>query len=106
MALCHSKKKAIFNKSCEKYEARWFIDRMKKTFHVSISKDTVSYEAYLFYHDDIDGSLIPVDHLNKLPNPLLIQSYLYTDLIGNDWIAGIVIEENTRELLYEIWLNN
>jgi|SRR5699024_5075463 len=90
----------------KKYDERWFIDRMKKKLYVSVSKHNVSYEAYLFYHDDIDDSLIPIEHLSQLPNPLLLQTYQHLDLYNNDWIVGIVIEEDTRELLYEIWLKN
>ena len=90
----------------KKYDKRWFIDRMKKTLHISVSNNIVSYEAYLFYHDDIDDSIIPIEHIRKLPNPLLLQTYQHTDLYDNDLIAGIVIEEDSRELLYEIWLKN
>lgn len=106
IALCHLKTKDTFDNSSGKYDERWFIDRMNKTFHVSVPQNNVSYESYLFYHDDIDDSLIPVEHFNKLPDPLLLQCYQYTDQWGNEWVAGIVIEEITRELLYEIWLKN
>lgn len=89
----------------KEYDQRWFINRMKETLHVSVSKNNVSYKAYLFYHDDIDDSLIPVEPLSKLPNPLL-QTYQHINFYDNDWIAGIVIEEDARELLYEIWLKD
>src|SRR5699024_5164410 len=106
IALCHSRKKATFNNPFGKYDEIWFIRRIKRLFHTLAAKDDVSYEAYLFYHNDIDNSLIPAEHLSKLPNPLLLQTYQHIDSYGNDLIAGIVIEEDTRELLYEIWLKN
>lgn len=65
---------------CKKYDERWFIDRMKETLHISVSNNNVSYEAYLFYHDDLDDSIIPVEHLSKLPNPLLLQTYQHIDI--------------------------
>ncbi|RDW21496.1 hypothetical protein CWR48_02900 [Oceanobacillus arenosus] len=79
---------------------------MKKLFQMIVPRENVSYEAHRFTHEDIDDSLIPVEHLKQLPNPLLLQSYLYVDQKDKQWIAGIVIEENTRILLYEIWLKD
>lgn len=88
------------------YDEKWFIERMKKTFHTIVPKKKVSCETYGFYHKDIDDSIIPVEHLRLLPDPLQLQSYIYTDELGNEWIAGIVLESTTKKLLYEIWLKN
>lgn len=88
------------------YDERWFIERMEKTFHTTVSQKKVSGETYGFNHEDIDDSIIPVEHLGLLPNPLRLQSYTYADQLGNEWIAGIVVEAATNKLLYEIWLKN
>lgn len=96
----------IYNRRNRIYDERWFIERMKRLFNTFVSKDKVTYEAHIFAHKDIDDSIVPVEHLNQLPNPLLLQSYLYVDRKEKEWIAGIVIEENTGKLLYEIWLKN
>lgn len=88
------------------FDEKWFFYRMKKSFQLEVQKENVSYEAHTLTHEDIDDSLIPVEHLDRLPNPLLLQSYLYEDSNDMEWIAGIVIEENTGKLLYEVWLKN
>lgn len=102
----HSKTKDISDHPSGSYAVRWFIDRMQKTFNILVSKDNVSYEAYVFNQEDINDSLIPVEHLHELPDPLPLQCYQHTDRCGNEWVAGMVIEEGTKKLLYEIWLKN
>lgn len=68
--MCHSKNKATSDENNDKtYDAEWFTDRMQGTFYNEVSKDDVSYEAHLFYHDELDDSVIPKEHLLQLPNP-------------------------------------
>lgn len=57
----------------------WFIKRMKKTFNVSVPDEEVGYESYDFDHEDLDELLIPVKHLEKLPNLLLLETLIYVD---------------------------
>lgn len=52
----------------------WFIGTMKKTFNIEVKREDVGYEAHDFYHEEIDDLLIPAEHLEKLPNPLLIET--------------------------------
>ncbi|KMY51915.1 hypothetical protein [Peribacillus loiseleuriae] len=52
----------------------WFVGTMKKTFNIVVKEEDVSYEAYDFYHEDLDDLLVPVEHLEKLPNPLLFET--------------------------------
>lgn len=104
--MCHSKTKDTSENFPGRYDETWFLDRMANTFRANVSKHDLSYEAYMFYHEDIDDTIIPLEHLSKLPEPLLLQTYMYTDEKQNEWIAGIVIDQETRELLYEIWLKN
>ena len=84
----------------------WFIGTMKKTFNIKVKREEVCYEAYDFYHDKLDDLLIPSEHLEKLPNPLLIEALSYVDDKGDDWISGYVLEEETRKKLYEVWIKN
>lgn len=84
----------------------WFVKRMKKTFNVSVPEEEVGYESYDFYHEDLDDLLIPVKHLEKLPNPLLLETLIYVDGSRNEWLAGIVLDEDTKEMLYEVWIKN
>ncbi|WP_254656545.1 hypothetical protein [Bacillus thermotolerans] len=84
----------------------WFAETMKMTFNIEVNRDDVGYEAYDFYHEEIDDLLIPAEHLEKLPNPLLIETLSYVDDEGYEWIAGYILEEKTREKLYEVWIKN
>lgn len=78
----------------------WFVGTMKKTFNIEVKREEIGYEAHDFYHEEIDDLLIPAEHLEKLPDPLLIETKDY------EWIAGYVLEEGTRKKLYEVWIRN
>jgi len=84
----------------------WFLGTMKKTFNIEVKRDEVGYEAYDFYHEEIDDLLIPAEHLGKLPDPLLIETLSYVDVEGYEWVAGYVLDEETRNKLYEVWIKN
>ncbi|WP_287465521.1 hypothetical protein [Geobacillus sp.] len=84
----------------------WFVRTMKRTFNVAVNIDEVGYEAYEFYHEELDNYLVPEEHLEKLPNPLLFETLRYVDEKRNDWIAGFVRDEETGEKLYEVWIKN
>lgn len=90
----------------KKMHLDWFVETMKKTFKIVVKRDDVGYEAYEFYHEEIDELLIPAEHLEKLPDPLLIETLLYVDEEGYEWIAGYVLDEETRNKLYEVWIKN
>lgn len=84
----------------------WFVKGLKKTFNVSVHEEEVGYESYDFYHEDLDDLLIPVKHLEMLPNPLLLETLIYVDESRNEWLAGIVLDEDTKEMIYEVWIKN
>jgi hypothetical protein len=84
----------------------WFVGTMKKAFNIEVKRDEVGYEAYDFYHAEIDELLIPAEHLKKLPNLLLIETLSYVDDEGYKWIAGYVLDEERRNTLYEVWIKN
>jgi hypothetical protein len=84
----------------------WFVKTMKKTFNTVVKKENVSSEAYEFYQEELDNLLIPAEHLEKLPNPLLIETLMYVDENHNEWLLGVVVEEGTRKKLYEVWIKN
>jgi len=50
--------------------------------------------------------LILAEHLERLTYPLLIETLSYVDDKGYEWIAGYLLEEGTREKLYEVWIKN
>ncbi|WP_231106948.1 hypothetical protein, partial [Anoxybacillus flavithermus] len=73
----------------------WFVRTMERTFNVAVNIDEVGYEAYEFYHEELDNYLVPEEHLEKLPNPLLFEALMYVDAEGYEWIAGVVVNEET-----------
>ncbi|WP_163151614.1 hypothetical protein [Anoxybacillus sp. MB8] len=84
----------------------WFVRTMKRTFNVAVNIDEVGYEAYEFYHEELDNNLVPEEQLEKLPNPMLFEALMYVDPKGHEWIAGLVVSEETRERLYEVWIKD
>lgn len=84
----------------------WFAETMKKTFNIEVKREDVGYETYDFYHEEIDDLLIPAEHLEKLPDPLLIETLSYVDDKGYEWIAGYVMDEGRSKKLYEVWIKN
>ncbi|WP_337019538.1 hypothetical protein [Oceanobacillus massiliensis] len=84
----------------------WFVRSMSKMFHIAVKEKDVGYEAYEFYHEELDDLLIPAEHLAKLPDPLLFETLCYVDDKGYEWIAGFVLDKKTREIMYEVWIKN
>ncbi|MED4534129.1 hypothetical protein [Metabacillus fastidiosus] len=62
----------------------------------------MGYEEYDFYYEELDGLLISVEHLKKLLNLLVLEILSYVNEQGYEGIAGMVEEEVTRRLLYEV----
>ncbi|WP_246277160.1 hypothetical protein [Neobacillus endophyticus] len=79
---------------------------MKVRFHIEVNKGEVSYESYDFFHEELDDLLIPSEHLEKLPDPLLLETLSYYDNDGYEWLAGVVVDETTLAILYEVWIKN
>ena len=84
----------------------WFAETMEKTFNIEVNREDVGYEAYDFYHEEIDDLLIPAEHLEKLPDPLLIETLSYVDDGGYEWIAGYVLDMKSKRKFYEVWIRN
>ena len=84
----------------------WFIGTMKKTFQIEVKREEISYESYEFYHEELDDLLIPAKHLEKLHDPLSIETLSYVDNEGYEWIAGFVLDEDRTKKLYEVWIKN
>jgi hypothetical protein len=79
---------------------------MKKTFRIVVSKEKISFEAYSFYREDLEDLLRSESYLEKLPNPFLFETMSYVDDKGCMWVVGMVLEEETRKQLYEIWIRD
>jgi len=84
----------------------WFVDQMKTKFSIDVDRQEVSTESNELYHEEIDEILVPSQHLQVLPNPVLFQLVSYQDPNQNEWIACIAVEEETFNWLYVVWLKN
>jgi hypothetical protein len=42
--------------------------------------------TYEFYYEELDNYLVPEEHLEKLPNPLIFETLSYVDENRNEWI--------------------
>lgn len=84
----------------------WFVEQMKTKFSIKVDSEEVSMESNELYHDEIDESIIPSQHLQALSNPVLFQLVTYQDSYLNEWIACIAVEEKTLNWLYVVWLKN
>jgi hypothetical protein len=84
----------------------WFERTLEKRFGIKAELNQVGVEAYLLSHDEIDDSLIPKEDLDKLPDPAFVEMLNYMDEEDHEWIAGIVIDQATKDWLYEIWIKN
>jgi hypothetical protein len=78
----------------------WFVGTMKKTFNIVVKREDVGYEVHDFYHEEVDDLLIPAEHLEKLPNPLLIEAISYVDDKGYEWIANYNVPVTSRKFLF------
>ncbi|MED4402722.1 hypothetical protein [Metabacillus fastidiosus] len=74
----------------------------EKDFSIVVPRGEVSYEEYDFSHEELDGLLISAEHLKKLLNLLVLEILSYVNEQGYEGIAGMVEEEVTRRLLYEV----
>jgi hypothetical protein len=84
----------------------WFVATIKDKFDMVVDSKEVSFEAYEFYHEELDELLIPEEHLKKLPDPLLFETLMYVDNEGYEWVAGVVKDKEIGILLYEVWIKN
>jgi hypothetical protein len=84
----------------------WFVKQMRERFSVIVEVTDISTESNELSHDEIDASLVPLKHLDILPNPVLFQLVSYQDEEQNEWIVCIAIEEETFNWLYVVWLKN
>lgn len=79
---------------------------MKEHGGFPIDETKITIESTELYQDEIDGRLIPIEHLKLLPDPILFDTLLYDDEKGNDWLAGIVVNPATREREYFVLNHN
>lgn len=81
-----------------------FVVRIKKLFGKEVTIDEVGMESHLFEHSDIDSSVVPLEHLQLLPDPVRFETYVYIDSERKEWITGMVYDTMTHRLVYEVWM--
>ncbi|GAA4067330.1 hypothetical protein [Amphibacillus indicireducens] len=102
--MSHSKKKDTSNHWL--YDATWFKERMFNVFGEVVPTEDVSYESVLLEREEIDEGIIAREDLNRLPNPLLTQTFMFVDKNADEWLLMIVIDEHDGKLLLETWMKN
>ncbi|WP_046178144.1 hypothetical protein [Domibacillus tundrae] len=85
---------------------KWFVEQLEQMTGERALLEEVGFEAVELYHDEIGNEFIPLAHLAKLPDPLLVETFVYHDSEGCEWIAGIVIGEHGEGELYTFWMRN
>jgi hypothetical protein len=83
-----------------------FAAKMLEDFNSTINVQEIGYETISLYHDEIDDLLIPNEHLESLPDPLLFDTIQYFDEEGNDWTSVITVNEVTWEKGYMVIILN
>ncbi|MBB2483565.1 hypothetical protein H5P36_25870 [Bacillus sp. APMAM] len=80
------------------------IDFMEKKFGVAVELNAVGEETVLLYHEELDEQFVSEDVMQKLPNPVLFHTYIYTD--KSEWVIGIAIEAETNNPLFLVCLKD
>ncbi|MCP3761430.1 hypothetical protein NLX67_03365 [Domibacillus sp. A3M-37] len=84
----------------------WFIEGFRKMTGQTVASEEIGYEAVELFQDEIGHEFIPPNHLAKLPDPMLIETMVYGDKGGNEWVAGIVLCGKVEDGLYTFWTKN
>jgi hypothetical protein len=77
---------------------------MKKQFGVIIDTARLAEEAVQLYLEELDGDIISTEVLERLPDPVIFQTYSYDE--KSEWIIGIALEEETNNPLFLICLKD
>lgn len=81
----------------------WFIKGCKKLTGKTLRAEQVGYEAAELAQEEIGYEFIPEEDLKQLPDPLLVETCVYDDEDGNEWIAGIVLCGDLNAGIYTFW---
>jgi hypothetical protein len=64
------------------------------------------WEAITFHHEELDNQVVPVEDIQGLPNPLIILSSSYEDENGDQWLFGLVTDEQSGRWLHAWTVKN
>lgn len=81
-----------------------FVIRIKQLFGKLVAIDEIVMESYLFEHSEIDPSVVSLEHLSSLPNPIQFDTFIYIEEDGKEWTAGMGYDPLTYRLVYEVWM--
>lgn len=85
-------------------DIKYLKDFMKKKFDLSIEADLIGEETILLYHEELDKSIFSDGVLNKLPNPVLFQTYIYEE--RSEWIISVAYKKATDNPLFLVCLKD
>jgi hypothetical protein len=77
---------------------------MQAQFGLVIDIDRLAEEAVQLYLDELDYELISPEAVKNLPDPVIFQTYSYTD--EAEWIIGIALEAETNNPLFLVCLKD
>lgn len=84
-----------------KEEVKMFIQAQ---FGLVINMDRLAEEAVQLYLDELDYELVSPEFVENLPDPVIFQTYSYTD--EAEWIIGIALEAETNNPLFLVCLKD
>jgi hypothetical protein len=77
---------------------------MQAQFGLVIDMDRLAEEAVQLYLDELDYELISPELVKNLSDPVILQTYSYTD--EAEWIIGIALEAETNNPLFLVCLKD
>ena len=80
------------------YTKKDVIKLMMEKFALSVEADKLGEEAVLLYLEELDKQIISAEVLEKLPDPIVFQTYVYNE--KSEWIIGIAYKEGTDNPLF------
>lgn len=83
-----------------------FTDGIKVLTAEEITIDEIGYETLWFEKEEIDESLITLEILNPLEEPIVTTSVDYTDKEGDYYLFLVIDREAINMNPYEVWLKN
>lgn len=84
-----------------KYEISKFLTEQ---FGVTVDTGRLGEEAVQLYSEELDGDIISTAVLEKLPDPVVFQTYSYNE--KSEWIIGIALEAETNNPLFLVCLKD
>ncbi|MDN3436496.1 hypothetical protein QMA04_00255 [Planococcus sp. APC 3900] len=87
-------------------EIQWFMETLKKEFHIRVESKEIALEATELGMDEVDNSYIPSELFASLPETFLYEIMIVDDEYSNEWIGAIAFHPDTPEWCLQLILKN